>query len=263
MIRSQKTGLTSSCHGVEPGGTLITTRHALTDTSSTPHLARRFDDDERQALYDIINARRDVRNQFLPDAIDPAALKRILAAAHAAPSVGFMQPWNFLLIRDQALRAEIHLAFLAANDEAADLFSGDRRTLYQTLKLEGILKAPLNICVTCDRSRGGQVILGRTHNRDMDLYSTVCAVQNLWLAARAEGVGIGWVSIFRPDDLRRILNIPQQVEIVAYLCAGLVDELFVQPELELKGWRQRLDLESLIYEGRWPEQDVTPPKSEP
>lgn len=225
------------------------------DTSAkavVPQPARRFDERERQALYDIINARRDVRNEFRPDPIDPAALRRILAAAHAAPSVGFMQPWDFLLIRDPDLRAGVHAAFLCANAEAEEMFGEDRKALYRSLKLEGILTSPLNICVTCDRTRGGKVVLGRTHNRDMDLYSTVCAVQNLWLAARAEGVGIGWVSIFRPEDLRGLLGIPEHVEIVAYLCAGYVDELHTKPELEARGWRKRLELDSVIHEDGWP-----------
>lgn len=216
--------------------------------AAVPQPARRFDASERQALYDIINARRDVRNEFRPDPIDPAALRRILAAAHAAPSVGFMQPWDFHLIRDPGRRAAVHAAFLSANAEAAEMFEEDRKALYRSLKLEGIRTAPLNICVTCDRSRGGKVVLGRTHDSNMDLYSTVCAVQNLWLAARAEGVGIGWVSIFRPDDLRSLLGIPDHAEIVAYLCAGYVDELHSKPELEVRGWRRRLTLESVIHD---------------
>lgn len=221
-------------------------------TIAAPMPARSFSDEERQALYDIIAARRDVRNEFRPDPLDPQVLRRILLAAHAAPSVGFMQPWNFLLIRDPARRAAIHAAFRAANAEAEAMFAEGRRDLYRSLKLEGILTAPLNIVVTCDRSRGGEVILGRTHNRDMDLYSTVCAVQNLWLAARAEGVGIGWVSIFRPQDLRDLLGVPDHVEIVAFLCAGYVNALYDQPELAAKGWRQRLELDSLIHHEVWP-----------
>ncbi|KAF0677216.1 5,6-dimethylbenzimidazole synthase [Profundibacterium mesophilum] len=213
--------------------------------------ARSFSDAEKQALYDIIAARRDVRNEFLPDPIDPDALRRVLEAAHAAPSVGFMQPWNFILIRDEEKRKVICKAFSEANEEAASMFPSERQALYRSLKLEGIAKAPLNIAVTCDRARGGEVILGRTHNKDMDIYSTVCAVQNLWLAARAEGIGVGWVSIFRTGDLRRLLNMPSHVEIVAYLCLGYVSELHSQPELATKGWRSRLDLDSLIMEDAW------------
>jgi 5,6-dimethylbenzimidazole synthase len=216
-----------------------------------PTDARVFSVAERQALYDIIAARRDVRAEFLPDPVDPDALRRILAAAHAAPSVGFMQPWNFILLRDPDSRARIHAAFAKANDEAAEMFPTDRQGAYRALKLEGIRRAPLNIVVTCDRTRGGPVVLGRTHNRDMDLYSTVCAVQNLWLAARAEGIGVGWVSIFRDADLRAILHVPDHVEIVAYLCVGYVDRLFDGPELERRGWRDRLALDDLILEETW------------
>lgn len=230
------------------------TRHTETGTpepSTGPTEARVFHEDERRALHDIIAARRDVRNEFLPDPIAPAALRRILEAGHAAPSVGFMQPWNFILIRDEARRREVHDAFATANDEAARMFPEERQSDYRALKLQGIVKAPLNIAVTCDRSRGGKVVLGRTHNRDMDLYSTVCAVQNMWLAARAEGIGMGWVSIFREGDLHRILGVPDHVEIVAYLCLGHVDTLFDQPELAARGWRQRIPLDSLIMEDRW------------
>ncbi|GAW37021.1 5,6-dimethylbenzimidazole synthase [Roseovarius sp. A-2] len=216
-----------------------------------PSPARAFSETERKALHDIIAARRDVRNEFLPDDIDPEALRRVLEAAHAAPSVGFMQPWNFILLRDAEQRRRVHDAFAAANEEAAQMFEAGRRTEYRALKLEGILKAPLNIAVTCDRTRGGKVVLGRTHNRDMDLFSTVCAVQNMWLAARAEGIGMGWVSIFRPEDLRAILRLPEHVEIVAYLCLGYVSELFDGPELAARGWRQRLELDSLIMNERW------------
>jgi 5,6-dimethylbenzimidazole synthase len=220
-------------------------------SAQQPAPARTFSDAEKQALYDIIAARRDVRNEFLPDPIDPDVLRRILEAAHAAPSVGFMQPWNFIMIRDEEKRRVIRNAFSEANDEAASMFPSEKQASYRSLKLEGIAKAPLNIAVTCDRSRGGKVILGRTHNKDMDIYSTVCAVQNLWLAARAEGIGVGWVSIFRTEDLRRLLNMPSHVEIVAYLCMGYVSELYSRPELAAKGWRSRLDLDSLIMEDAW------------
>lgn len=219
--------------------------------TTAPKPARVFSPSERQSLYDIIASRRDVRNEFRPEPLDPVALRRVLEAAHAAPSVGFMQPWNFILIRDQERRARIHAAFAAANAEAAEMFESERQQTYRALKLEGILTAPLNICVTCDRTRGGKVIIGRTHQREMDLYSTVCAVQNLWLAARAEGIGVGWVSIFHPKDLAEILHIPPHVEIVAYLCVGHVAELFDQPELAARGWRQRLDLDGLILQEEW------------
>ena len=217
----------------------------------TPQTARVFTPAERQALYDVIVHRRDVRNEFLPDPVDPETLQRILQAAHHAPSVGLSQPWNFILIRDAEQRARVKQAFDKANTEAVSMFPEARQSDYAALKLEGIEKAPLNICVTCDRTRGGKVVLGRTHNQDMDVYSTVCAVQNLWLAARAEGVGVGWVSIFNDADLRQIFNLPDHVVIVAYLCVGYVDTLFDRPELEARGWAKQSDLESVVMEDAW------------
>ena len=210
-----------------------------------------FSDAERDAVYKAIFTRRDVRDQFLPDPLAEDVLHRILTAAHHAPSVGLSQPWNFIVIRDQAARDQVWQAFNRANEEAAQMFEGDRQTSYRSLKLEGIRKAPVNICVTCDRSRGGKVVLGRTHNQSMDLYSTVCAIQNLWLAARAEGIGLGWVSVFRDADLRDLLKIPDRIEIVGYLCLGHVDELYQTPELEVKGWSKRLSVDEMIFDGTW------------
>ena len=210
-----------------------------------------FSDAERDAVYKAIFTRRDVRDQFLPDPLAEDVLHRILTAAHHAPSVGLSQPWNFIVIRDQAARDQVWRAFNRANEEAAQMFEGDRQTSYRSLKLEGIRKAPVNICVTCDRSRGGKVVLGRTHNQSMDLYSTVCAIQNLWLAARAEGIGMGWVSVFRDADLRDLLKIPDRIEIVGYLCLGHVDELYQTPELEVKGWSKRLSVDEMIFDGTW------------
>ena len=215
--------------------------------------AEAFSVEERQAVYRAIETRRDVRDQFLPDPLPDELVARLLQAAHSAPSVGFMQPWNFILVRGRETREKVHAAFRRANAEAEAMFSGERQAQYRALKLEGILKAPLSICVTCDPTRGGAVVLGRTHNPRMDVYSTVCAVQNLWLAARAEGVGVGWVSIFHDSDIRAILGIPAHVEIVAWLCAGFVDRLYAEPELAVKGWRQRLPLSELVFEERWPE----------
>lgn len=217
------------------------------------HLVRAgaFSAKERKAVYRAIRSRRDVRDQFLPDPLPDELIWRLLQAAHDAPSVGFMQPWNFLVVRDAARREAVWQAFCRANDEAAAMFSGEQRQSYQRLKLEGIRKAPVGICVTCDPTRGGPVILGRTHNPRMDSYSTVCAVQNLWLAARAEGVGVGWVSIFHQDDLRSVLSMPDHVEIIGWFCLGYVDQLFDQPELAVRGWRQRIPLEELVYEESW------------
>lgn len=213
--------------------------------------AEAFSSDDRAAVYRAIETRRDVRDQFLPDPLPADLIERLLAAAHSAPSVGFMQPWNFILVDDMDRRAQVHAAFERANAEAAAMFSGERQEQYRSLKLEGILKAPLSLCVTCDPTRGGRVVLGRTHNPRMDVYSTVCAVQNLWLAARAEGVGAGWVSIFHEHEVKSILSIPDHVEIVAWLCLGFVDRLYAEPELAVKGWRQRLPLDELVFRNSW------------
>ncbi len=213
--------------------------------------AAAFSEAERDAVYRAIFTRRDVRDQFLPTPVDDDMLQRLLTAAHHAPSVGFMQPWNFIAIREPAIRQRIWQAFSRANEEARDMFDGDKKQLYRSLKLEGIRKAPLNLCITCDRTRGGKVVLGRTHDLNMDLYSTVCAVQNLWLAARAEGIGVGWVSIFHEADIRDILGIPEHVAIVAYLCIGHVDRIYDEPELQKKGWRKRLQLADLVFEDGW------------
>ncbi|HOB63180.1 MAG TPA: 5,6-dimethylbenzimidazole synthase [Candidatus Competibacteraceae bacterium] len=207
----------------------------------------------RAAIYRTIFSRRDVRGQFLPDPLPDDVLARLLTAAHFAPSVGFMQPWSFLLVRDPAVKRQVHDAFLQANAEAALLFEEQRQDLYRRLKLEGILEAPLNLCVTCDRDRAGPVVLGRTHSKAMDLYSTVCAVQNLWLAARAEGVGVGWVSIFHKAALREILGLPLRIIPVAYLCLGYVSHFRDRPDLEAAGWRERLPLEQLVYLDHWGE----------
>ena len=210
-----------------------------------------FSDAERAAVYRAIHERRDVRGQFLPDPIDDDLLMRLLAAAHAAPSVGLMQPWNFILIRSDAVRQQVRAAFQTANDEARAMFPAERQGQYAQLKLEGITEAPVNLCITCDRTRGGPVVLGRTHQRDTDLYSTACAVQNLWLAARAEGIGVGWVSIIRDSDLKRILNLPDHVVPVAYLCLGHVRELYDQPELQARGWAARHPLQDMVFHDSW------------
>ncbi len=213
--------------------------------------AEEFLERDRAAVYRVIETRRDVRDQFLPKPLPDDLIGRLLGAAHAAPSVGFMQPWNFILVRDPEVREAAWQAFSRANEEAAEMFPEERRDIYRSLKLEGIRKAPLSICVTCDPDRAGPVVVGRTHDPRMDTYSTVCAVQNLWLAARAEGVGVGWVSIFREADLRALLGIPEKIQIVAWLCVGYVDRLYQEPELAVKGWRQRLSLEDLVFNDQW------------
>ena len=205
------------------------------------------------SFYQTLFGRRDVRGEFLPDPVPDDVLARLLTAAHHAPSVGLSQPWNFVLVRDKQVKHAVHSAFVEANQEARQQFGAERRELYSALKLQGILDAPLNICVTCDRDRGGPVVLGRTHQPDMDLYSTVCAVQNMWLAARYEEIGIGWVSIIKPEQLQQILCLPEQVVPVAYLCLGYVSGFREEPELAQRGWADRLPLQELVFCDRWGE----------
>ena len=206
---------------------------------------------ERDAVYRAIHTRRDVRGEFLPDAIPDDVLARVLTAAHHAPSVGFMQPWDFVLVRAREVRERIHRDFLAAHVEAEQMFDEAKRATYRNLKLEGILESPVNICVTCDRSRNGPVVIGRTHIGAMDVYSAVCAVQNLWLAARAESLGVGWVSILHPPALRAALGIPKEIIPIAYLCIGYVRDFHARPELEAAGWIERMALPALLHFDGW------------
>ncbi|RFA25541.1 5,6-dimethylbenzimidazole synthase [Alkalilimnicola ehrlichii] len=211
----------------------------------------RFSASERHGLYRAIRERRDVRSQFLPDPIPPAVLARLLQAAHHAPSVGFMQPWDFVVIESREVREAVRAIFERENEKAAERFSGDKGVLYRRLKLEGILESPVNLCITCDRSRGGPHVLGRNTILETDLFSVCLAVQNLWLAARAEGVGVGWVSILDQGELAKTLQLPQEVYPVAYLCLGYVSEFLSRPELEAKGWRARLPLHELVHRDVW------------
>ncbi len=211
----------------------------------------RFNEEERRGLYRAIYDRRDVRSHFISTPIPDEVLARLLDAAHHAPSVGFMQPWNFIIIQNLEVRRGIHQIFESANKAAAELYDGDRSSLYNQLKLAGILEAPINLCVTCDEATMRGHGLGRQTMPETALYSTVCAVQNLWLAARAEGVGVGWVSILDVDKLRAALGIPEVVVPIAYLCLGYVTEFGAQPELEIKGWEQRAPLAGLIHFDRY------------
>ena len=207
------------------------------------------------ALGRVLAARRDVRTGFTAAPVDAAVLRRVLAAAHLAPSVGFSQPWDFLVLRDDGLRAE--LADLAATQRAAFAASlpAARARAFAGLKVEAIREAPLGVVVTCDPTRGGRHVLGRATQPRMAAHSVAGAVQNLWLAARAEGLGVGWVSFFRERELAALLGervgLPPHLEIVAYLCVGHVTEFADEPELESAGWARRRPLEWAVHEGTW------------
>lgn len=248
MISSQKTGQAETSSAWSGGATplLIAKGHAMPATQLHTVSDNSFDRAAQDAVYRAIFTRRDVRSHFLPDPLDDVVLARLLLAAHHAPSVGYMQPWNFIVIRDLERRTQVRDLFLAARGEEAETIDGERQALYRKLKLEGICESPLNLCITCDRSRSENSPLGRWHNPEMDLYSTVCAVQNFWLAARAEGVGVGWVSILDRQALKRLLGIPDHVAPIAYLCVGRVSEFAPKPDLETHGWSKRLPLRDLI-----------------
>lgn len=208
---------------------------------------------QKEGLYKAIFSRRDVRSRFIQKAIPYDVLARILRAAHHAPSVGFSQPWNFILIRDRETREEVKSSFLREQARSTAMLDGDkeRQKKYSLLKLEGILESHVNVCVTYDPTRFGPFVLGRTSIEETGVYSVACAVQNLWLAARAEGVGVGWVSILANSDLERILDIPRHARPVAYLCLGYVGEFADKPDLERAGWLPRMALSDVISYEKW------------
>ena len=210
-----------------------------------------FSKGDRDTLYCVMRARRDIRH-FSPQTIPTEVLLAILEAAHLAPSVGFMQPWNFILVTSAEVRRQVKGSFAQSNAKELDKVTNrERKELYSTLKLEGILEAPLNIAVTCDRRRDAPFVLGRGPMPETDLFSTCLAIQNMWLAARAEGVGIGWVSILEREAVERILHLPQGVRLVAYLCVGYPIEFKPKPMLEEVGWKSRTNLESLVFQESW------------
>ena len=223
--------------------------------------ARGFDESERRAVYRAIRERRDVRRGFLPEPIPDELLNRLLEAAHNAPSVGLMQPWRFIVIRDFAVRQAIHEIFLDANQLALDSYEGNQQQSYAGMKLEGILEAPQNLCIVCDSQNSQGHQLGRRTMPETALYSAVCAIQNLWLAARAEGVGVGWVSILEPTLVQRVLEIPKHVTLVAYLCLGYVEAFAAEPDLERAGWERRTPLSSVRsldrYDSSWDKRGTT------
>jgi 5,6-dimethylbenzimidazole synthase len=224
--------------------------------------AEGFDEGARQAVYRAIRERRDVRRGFLPEPMPDDLLGKLLEAAHNAPSVGLMQPWRFIVVRDIGVRQRVHKIFLDANQQALAFYEGEQQRNYSGLKLEGILEAPQNLCIVCDpqSSQGHQ--LGRRTMPETALYSAVCAVQNLWLAARAEGIGVGWVSILEPNQLRRALNIPGHITPVAYLCLGYVEAFATEPDLERAGWEKRTPLKNVLafdqYDDTWDAKGSTP-----
>jgi nicotinate-nucleotide--dimethylbenzimidazole phosphoribosyltransferase len=209
----------------------------------------RYPDDQREVVYRVIAERRDVR-RFRPDEVPDSILEGVLAAAHSAPSVGLMQPWRLIVIRDLATRTAVRRLAQRERLRQAGRFDARAREFLDK-KIEGVVEAPLGICVCCDHGQPDAEILGRGTIPETDVYSTCCAIENLWLAARAEGLGVGWVSFYRPADLRTLLDIPHRVDPIAYLCLGWPDERPVRPSLEAAGWSSRLPLDAVTMRERW------------
>jgi nicotinate-nucleotide--dimethylbenzimidazole phosphoribosyltransferase len=211
----------------------------------------RYGDEARAAVHRVIADRRDIR-RFRPDDVPADVLRRVLEAAHRAPSVGLMQPWRLIVVSD--LRTRVAIRRLAQRERLRQAGRFDARTReFLDHKIEGVVEAPLGICVCCDHGDPGTEVLGRGTIPETDVYSTACAIENLWLAARAEGLGVGWVSYYRPADLRALLEIPARVDPIAYLCLGWPDERPPRPGLEAAGWSSRVALDEVVMRGRWRE----------
>jgi 5,6-dimethylbenzimidazole synthase len=211
-----------------------------------------FTPEEIAAIYRVMAVRRDMRH-FLPDPLDDALLERLLSAAHMAPSVGFMQPWRFIRVRSLVLRTKIHALVEAERVKTAQALA-EREDEFMRLKVEGILDCGELLVAALAHGREGHVF-GRRTMPEMDLASVACAIQNLWLAARAENVGLGWVSLFDPEELRRLIHMPEGSRPVAVLCMGYVPAFYSRPMLEEAGWAHRLNLKNMVQTDYWTEEN--------
>ena len=232
-------------HGAVPDAGLDRNESVLTPPVNTD-----FTEEELAAVYKVILARRDIR-VFLPDPIPEEVLQRILLAGHHGPSVGYMQPWNFIVVRQTSVLQALQQVVERERVRAAENYKDVQQAHYLRLKVEGLLQAPITMCVTNDPMKGGEHVLGRNTISETDLMSTSCAIENMWLAARAEGVAMGWVSIYQKADVRRILGIPETVDPVALLSVGYTPHFPDIPVLERVGWGKRLPLEDVVFEDTW------------
>lgn len=212
---------------------------------------KRYSDSDIEAIYRVIEQRRDMRH-FTSEPVDPDMLERLLKAAHFAPSVGFMQPWRFIRITDQSIRKQMHELVEEERIATANAM-GEREDEFMKLKVEGILECGEVLVVSLMGDRDKH-IFGRRTLPEMDLASVSCAIQNMWLAARAEGLGLGWVSIFDPEKLSNLLNIPKSGKPVAILCIGHVEEFYNKPMLEKENWAKRQQLDTVVFENQWDNQ---------
>ena len=206
---------------------------------------KQFSDQDQDVLEQIIQLRRDVRgNHFTDQIVSDEVIGRLLSAAVSAPSVGYSQPWEFVVIKEKETKSKIANIFKVENDKAQSQFD-QKETLYSQLKLEGICESPVNIAVFYKPP--SEPVLGQTSMPDMGEYSVVCAIQNMWLMARALNIGVGWVSILDPDSVKNVLDVPESSKLVAYLCIGYVDEFSDKPELEILKWADRKEQHTLVH----------------
>ncbi|WP_144108091.1 5,6-dimethylbenzimidazole synthase [Paraburkholderia sp. BCC1886] len=218
-------------------------------------MAKPFNDADRAAVYRAIHERRDMRH-FVREPVDPAVLQRLLEAAHHAPSVGFMQPWRIARVTDPALREALHESVETERLATADAL-GERRDAFMKLKVEGMRECGELLVMALMDGRERH-IFGRRTLPEMDLASVACAIQNMWLAARAEGLGLGWVSLFDVDTVRQLLRMPAGARPVAILCLGHVEQFYVEPMLETERWASRLPLADCVFENCWPDSGDKP-----
>ena len=202
-------------------------------------------------IYDAIKKRRDVRSWFSNEKIPDETISKILLAGHYAPSVGLSEPWNFIIIKDINTRKKIKELVDKKRSEFYNSLPEDKKEKFEKIKIEGIIESYANIAVTCDFNRKSPNILGRTFIKETSEYSTVLAIENMWLAARSENIGIGWVSFFNPEDVKKILNVPDEIKLVAYLTLGKLTEYHNKSELEEKHWGKRHNLSEYIFMDKW------------
>ena len=213
-------------------------------------MSKVFNSDESKVLKEILQYRRDVRgNRFIKKELSQTVIDQLLEAALYAPSVGYSQPWKFVVIDDQAIKQKIYNSFSNENTLAKALFSDKKQHDYSQLKLEGILEAPINIAVFYVHT--DKPILGQTSMADVGKYSVVCAIQNMWLMARSLNIGVGWVSIVEPDQVKEAVNAPINCELIGYLCVGYVSEFLDEPELKTKKWEEEKTREEVIFKNKF------------
>jgi 5,6-dimethylbenzimidazole synthase len=209
-----------------------------------------LDKEEREGVYKAVVGRRDIRS-FLPDSIPEDKLTKILKAGHHAPSVGYMQPWDFIIVTEREKKEELANVCQKEVQALAVHYEDERKTKFLSLKVEGIIEAPVTVCVTCDPTKGGDHVLGRNSIPETDILSVACAIQNMWLTSYAEGIAMGWVSFYKKADVRRLLNIPHHVDPIALISLGYTENYPERPILEEQKWEKKRPFEDTIHRGSW------------